>query len=99
MVEEATAAARTLAGEADALARMIEHYRIGRSADDSLRRELKRVAPHAFPDAPAKPAPAKPAAKAKTPERPTTSASRRPPVKAVAASRAPKAANENWEEF
>ena len=94
MVEETTAAARALAGEADALARMIEQYRIGQSADDSLRHELKRVAPHAFPDAPAKPA-----AKAKTPERPPSSAPRRPPVKAVAASRAPKPASENWEEF
>jgi methyl-accepting chemotaxis protein len=94
MVEEATAAARTLAGEADALARMIEHYRIGQSADDSLRRELRRVAPHAFPDAAAKPA-----AKAKTPERPPSSAPRRAPVKAVAASRAPKPASEDWKEF
>jgi methyl-accepting chemotaxis protein len=94
MVEEATAAARTLAGEADGLAHMIEHYRIGQSADDSLRRELKRVAPQAFPDAPAKPA-----AKAKTPERPPASAPRRPPVKAVAAAQARKPASEDWKEF
>jgi hypothetical protein len=73
---------------------MIEQYRIGQSADDSLRRELKRVAPHAFPDAPAKGA-----AKAKTPERPPTSAPRRPPVKAVAVSRARKPASEDWKEF
>ena len=62
MVEETAAAARALAGEADELANMIEQYRIGQPADDLLRREPKRVAPHAFRNAPARPT-----AKAETP--------------------------------
>ncbi len=94
IVEETAAAARALAGEAEELASMIEQYRIGQSADDSLRRELKRVAPHAFPNPPAKPA-----AKGKTPAPPPSSAPRRAPVKVAVGSAAPKPASEDWKEF
>jgi len=96
MVEETTAAARALAGEADELARMMEQYRVGQSVEDPLRRELKRVAPHAFSNAPGKPA-----AKAKTPATatPASSAPHRPPLKAVANSEAPKPASQDWDEF
>ena len=55
MVEETTAAARALAGEAEALAGRVEHYRAGQVPDDPVRRELKRAAPHAFGDRPATP--------------------------------------------
>ena len=94
MVEETTAAARSLAREADELAHMIEQYRIGPAVDDSLERELKRVAPHAFRDAPGKPA-----VQAKAPVRAPSGAPRRPPVKAVAAAQAPKPASQGWDEF
>jgi len=92
MVEETTAAARALAGEAEALARMIEQYRTGRSSEEPLRRELKRVAPHAFRESAAPPA-----AKAETPTRSPSSAPRRQPVKAAAA--APKPESRDWSEF
>jgi methyl-accepting chemotaxis protein len=52
MVEETTAAAHELAGETEELGRLIARYQIGRVAEDPLRRELKKAAPHAFREAP-----------------------------------------------
>jgi methyl-accepting chemotaxis protein len=48
MVEETTAASHALASEAEELGALIERYKIGSATDDPIRRELKKVAPHAF---------------------------------------------------
>ncbi|MFZ1965250.1 MAG: PAS domain-containing methyl-accepting chemotaxis protein [Roseiarcus sp.] len=90
MVEETTAAAHALADETEELGRLVARYQIGAIAEDPLRRELKKAAPHAFREAPKKAAPAESAAAAQVkPE-----LVRRPAAKAVA-----NGAGDGWQEF
>jgi len=90
MVEETTAAAHALAGETEELGRLIARYQIGAIAEDPLRQELKKAAPHAFREAPKKAAPAENAAAAAAkPE-----LVRRPAAKAVA-----NGPDDGWREF
>ena len=64
MVEETTAASHALSQETAQLADLVSQFRVGRGGhDDGLRRDLKKVAPHAF-KSPAKSASAKGGAKA-----------------------------------
>jgi methyl-accepting chemotaxis protein len=52
MSEEATAASRSLAEESEQLRRLIGEFQVAGASDDAaMRRELRRVAPHAFKDA------------------------------------------------
>jgi methyl-accepting chemotaxis protein len=98
MVEETTAASHSLAGETEELARLIGHYKTRAAAEDPIRRELKKAAPHAFRAAPKKASP---------PEAPASRAKpepvRRPAAKAVVnGSGSPAAAaggDEGWESF
>jgi methyl-accepting chemotaxis protein len=86
MVEETTAATRSLSQETEQLSGLIGRFRIGRaSADGSLRRQLRKAAPHAF--AP----PAKPAAPRVEARKPVRAA----PKAVVNAA----AADDGWEEF
>jgi hypothetical protein len=48
MVEESTAAARSLSQETGQLAGLIGQFKVGRESDHGLRQELQKVAPHAF---------------------------------------------------
>ncbi|MEP9399332.1 methyl-accepting chemotaxis protein [Mesorhizobium sp. KR2-14] len=48
MVEETTAATHSLSQETEQLAELVGQFHVGRSGSDHLRRELKKVAPHAF---------------------------------------------------
>ena len=94
MAEEATAAARSMLQETQQLSEMVGQFRLGRTASTgAIRRELKKVAPHAF-------APA-----AKTPWRPSASADaakprpvRGPPKLAVNAPTA-GGSDDSWNEF
>ena len=88
MVEESTAASHALAHEADELAKLMTHFRVSRPAEDPLRRQLKKAAPHAFREPPPAAAP-----------RPNAEPARRPAVKAVARGGAAAAQESNWEEF
>jgi methyl-accepting chemotaxis protein len=95
MVEESTAAGRSLSDESSKLSRLIGQFQIGRAADDeALRAQLKKVAPHAFGAKAVEPAAA----------RADKSGTRRRPVKASVngprASTSSEAAGENdWKEF
>jgi methyl-accepting chemotaxis protein len=99
MVEETTAASHALAGETEQLGRLIARYRIAQAEEDSLRKELKRAAPHAFREAPKKAAP-----ESAAPARAKPEPVRRPAVKAVVNAPAAQAAasggaDDNWQEF
>jgi methyl-accepting chemotaxis protein len=49
MAEQATAAARSMTHETGKLAEMVSQFQLGRATNSSaIRRELKKVAPHAF---------------------------------------------------
>ncbi len=86
MVEESTAAGHSLSEETGKLSQLIGQFRVGHAADGeaTLRRELRKAAPHAF----------RPPAKA--PPRPSAPA---PRAKAVAAGGGRAAAASDWEEF
>ncbi len=84
MAEEATAASQSLATEGEQLARLIGQFDVSQVSEDSLRRQLKAAAPHAF-RANAEPAPA---------ARPR--AATRPAVRGGAAA---AAESDDWREF
>ncbi len=48
MSEQASAASQSLAQESGRLSQLIGQFQIGRRAEDPIRRELEKVAPHAF---------------------------------------------------
>ncbi len=52
LVEQATAASRSLANQSRMLSSMIGQFRFENCAEEALRRELRSVAPHAFQDEP-----------------------------------------------
>jgi len=94
MVEESTAASHSLNHETTQLAGLIGRFNVGeREASSALRRELQRVAPHAFRQpAKAAPAPARP-----EPRKAPSAAPPRVAKKAVANGGADAAGD--WEEF
>jgi methyl-accepting chemotaxis protein len=94
MAEEATAAARSMMQETEKLSEMVGQFRVGRTASaGAMRRELKKVAPHAFAPA-VKPPSRAPAAKAPPKPQPVRS----PPKVAVNAP-ATGGSDEGWNEF
>jgi methyl-accepting chemotaxis protein len=94
MAEQATAAARSMMQETEKLSEMIGRFRLGRNASTgAMRRELKKVAPHAF--APTVKPPSRPSV-SKAPAKPQPV--RSPPKVAVNAP-ATAAAEEGWTEF
>ncbi|MGA2492799.1 MAG: methyl-accepting chemotaxis protein [Roseiarcus sp.] len=106
MVEESTAAGHSLSQETSKLSQLIGQFQVGRSAsEETLRRELKEAAPHAFRAAPKTEAPSRAGG-----ARPSGAAAhkselaRRPAAKAVVNGAAPEAAvaggaDQNWQEF
>ncbi|MGA2794357.1 MAG: methyl-accepting chemotaxis protein, partial [Roseiarcus sp.] len=97
MVEESTAASHSLSQETDQLSGLIGQFQVGRaSANDSMRRELEKAAPHAFRP-PAKAA-AVNGARGET-RKPAARPARAAP-KAMVANGAPVSADgDGWEEF
>jgi methyl-accepting chemotaxis protein len=105
MVEQSTAASHSLSQETVQLSGLIGQFQVGRPAgEDSMRRELQKVAPHAFRQ------PAKPAAAAGARAETRIVASNRPearkptrPVRATAEAMvvngAQAASDSGWEEF
>jgi methyl-accepting chemotaxis protein len=94
MAEETTAAARSMLQETQQLSEMVGQFRLGRTASTgAIRRELKKVAPHAFASA------------AKTPWRPSASADAakprpvRAPLKLAANAPAAGGSDDGWNEF
>jgi methyl-accepting chemotaxis protein len=56
MVEESTAASRSLSQETTQLAGLVGQFQVGRAVGDvSMRRELQKAAPHAFRQPPQAP--------------------------------------------
>jgi len=97
MVEESTASSHSLSQECGALAALVGQFRVG-GADDELRGELRKVAPHAFRTQPPPRVAAKPASRSealKPAARPP-----RPAVKKVS-NGAPVAGalSDGWDEF
>jgi methyl-accepting chemotaxis protein len=90
MVEETTAAAHALDGQIEELGKLTARYKIRGVAEDPIRRELKKAAPHAFREAP------KTAASA---ERPAAAAVRPEPVRRAAVKAAVSGSDEGWHEF
>ena len=88
MVEQSTAAGRSLSAESGQLSELIGQFQIGLAREDSVRRELRRAAPHAFQIGPT--AAAKGGARA---------APRRSAPKAAAANGARVSGGDSWEEF
>ena len=94
MAEETTAAARSMLQETQQLSEMVGQFRLGRTASTgAIRRELKKVAPHAFASA------------AKTPWRPSASADAakprpvRAPLKLAVNAPAAGGSDDGWNEF
>jgi methyl-accepting chemotaxis protein len=110
MVEESTAAGHSLSQETSRLSHLISQFQVGRPAsEETLRRELKEAAPHAFRAASKTVAPAQATSKAAG-ARPSGAAAhkpelvRRPAGKAVVNGAAPEArvaggAEQSWQEF
>jgi methyl-accepting chemotaxis protein len=88
MVEQSTAAGRSLSAESGQLSELIGQFQIGLAREDSVRRELRRAAPHAFQIGPT--AAVKGGARA---------APRRSAPKAAAANGARVSGGDSWEEF
>ncbi len=100
MVEETTAAAHALAGETEELGRLVGRYQTGQAAEDPIRAQLKKAAPHAYRNAPKKASSVEASAAARAKPEPV----RRAAPKAVVngwGSRASAAgrADEGWQEF
>jgi methyl-accepting chemotaxis protein len=94
MAEQATAAARSMMQETEKLSEMVGQFRVGRSASaGAMRRELKKVAPHAFAPA-VKPPMRSSASKAPAKPQPVRS-----PAKIAVNAPATAAAEEGWSEF
>jgi len=101
MVEESNAASHSLSQETSRLANLVEQFQVEGRDGAALRRELRKVAPHAF----AKPAaaePTKPAAVAVV--RPAPAAAKpasAPPIRKAAAGGGgvAVAAKDGWTEF
>ena len=94
MAQETTAAARSMLQETEQLSEMVGQFRLGRTASTgAIRRELKKVAPHAFASA------------AKTPWRPSASADAakprpvRGPLKLAVNAPAAGGSDDGWNEF
>jgi methyl-accepting chemotaxis protein len=90
MVEESTAASHSLTQETTQLSSLVEQFRVGGAGAPSLRRELEKVAPHAF---------AKPSAPP-----PRAAAVRAAPPRAAPVAKRAKVANgaasdEGWSDF
>jgi methyl-accepting chemotaxis protein len=100
MVEESNAASHSLSQETSQLAKLVEQFQVDARDGATLRRELRKVAPHAF----AKPAsgePAKPAqaAAARAQSAAAGPASSPPARQAAAGGAVAVAAKEGWTEF
>jgi methyl-accepting chemotaxis protein len=99
MVEETTAACHSLVAETQELTRLVGRYQTRQVADDPLRAQLKKAAPHAFREAPKKVSAAEASASPRAKPEPV----RRSAQKAVASGSGPRAAaaggGENWQEF
>jgi methyl-accepting chemotaxis protein len=94
MAQETTAAARSMLQETQQLSEMVGQFRLGRTASTgAIRRELKKVAPHAFASA------------AKTTWRPSASADAakprpvRGPLKLAVNAPAAGGSDDGWNEF
>jgi methyl-accepting chemotaxis protein len=94
MAEQTTAAARSMLQETQQLSEMVGQFRLGLTASTgAIRRELKKVAPHAFASA------------AKTPWRPSASADAgktrpvRGPLKFAVNAPAAGGSDDGWNEF
>ena len=107
MAEESTAATHTLADESEHLAKLVSQFKVrdsGRGREETMRRELRDTAPHAF----RAPSP-KPAARAVTAPKPLARGSLAPVAKStpapVVSPRTPAtpkraaAGNDDWTEF
>jgi hypothetical protein len=100
MVEESNAASHSLSQETSQLAKLVEQFQVDGRDGATLRRELRKVAPHVF----AKPAanePAKPAPGAVVSPEPTAAkpASAPPVRRAAAGGGGAVAAKGEWTEF
>jgi len=101
MSEQASASSQSLAQESDQLSQLVRQFDIGETAEDPIRAELKRVAPHAFAERRARPPveKAKPSASDVSPGKGRAAAPA--PVK-IARSRqatAAQLAEDVWQEF
>ena len=65
MVEETTARLHALAGETEELGRLVGRYQTGQAAEDPIRAQLKKAAPHAYRNAPKKASPVEASAAAR----------------------------------
>jgi methyl-accepting chemotaxis protein len=95
IVEQTTAASRALSHETSQLSELVSQFRVCRTRDDSVRRELQKAGPHAFPDAPS----AILAATARLETRRAAPGTRRGLPKRVGASRTAGGVGDDWEEF
>ncbi len=99
MVEETTAACHSLVAETEELTQLVGRYQTRQVADDPLRAQLKKAAPHAFREAPKKVSSAEASASPRAKPEPV----RRSAQKAVANGSGPRAAaaggGESWQEF
>jgi methyl-accepting chemotaxis protein len=102
MVEQSTAASRSLSDEAMRMSQFVGQFQVGRQvADEAIRGELRKVAPHAFRETPRPDAPPQ----GVTPTRTKPAPARQPTAKAatMAGARTGLASggggDENWNEF
>jgi methyl-accepting chemotaxis protein len=99
MAEEVTASSRSLSEDSEKLVHLIGQFSLDGGA--KLRADLQKVAPHAFREAPARPAasPARPAPVSAPATRPQPKPTPAPRAAASARSAALAPADDDWREF
>jgi methyl-accepting chemotaxis protein len=98
MVEESTAASDSLARETVQLTTLIEQFQVAAHSGPDIRRELQRVAPHAFQKPPGREAPRSPPVAARAPDK-ARSRSPAPQLKAASGGGRAAANSDGWDEF
>jgi methyl-accepting chemotaxis protein len=103
MSEQATAASQSLAQETDRLAMLISQFQIGHAPEGAVRRELEKVAPHAFRKQAPQPSRNAPRASQNAPQDSATARPKRTPLKAKGGGYSARAAveedDQDWREF
>ena len=95
MAEQSTAAGQTLTKETAKLSELVSQFRIGAGASSgAIRRELEKVAPHAFRTPVQAPPPA-----ARTPTRPSAAQPARPQQRKRASAAPAAREDDGWSEF
>jgi methyl-accepting chemotaxis protein len=99
MVEETTAACHSLVAETEELTQLVGHYQTGQVAEDPLRAQLKKAAPHAFREAPKKVSSTEASASSRAKPEPVRRSAQKAVANASGSRIAAAGGDESWQDF